>query len=348
MQNSTRRQFLSLSSIAATTGLISAPTLLAKETPPAKEKNLPPNLKTTPKTNQRNPYVYHFKIGNIDAWSISDGYMKIGQGINLMYPESQRENMAQTLKDHSEPLDHIPLYVNILLIKVGTEFALFDAGFGGPEKNNRGWLTPGLASIGITPDQITHTFLSHCHSDHIAGFTTNGKPTFPNAALNITPEEYNYWRSPSPDFSNTKRNPKQIPGMVKQAKKHLEILTPNAQLTPVGSTHLNNTITIENGFGHTPGHAIYRIRCQETNEELLHTVDLAHNHLLMFQNPTWKIGWDNNLELAAQTRNRIFTQAAHQKTRTFGFHLPFPGLGRITPLNNQPKGFTWTPERLMW
>ena len=344
MQNHTRRQFLNistLSTIATTTGLISAPTLLAKETPPTKEKS-------SHLTKLRNPWIYHFKIGNIDAWSISDGYMKIGKGLNLMHPESERPNMAQTLKDHSEPLDHIPLYVNILVIKVGNQIALFDAGFGAPEKKNRGWLIPGLEKIGIHPDHITHTFLSHCHSDHIAGFTTDGKPTFKNAALYITPEEYNYWRSPNPDFSKTKRDPKAIPGMIKQAQKHLEILTPNKQFSPVGAQILDGTVTIENGFGHTPGHAIYRIRCKVTNEELLHTVDLAHNHLLMFQNPTWKIGWDNNLELAAQTRNRIFTQSAHHKTRIFGFHLPFPGLGHIQSLNNKSKGFHWIQERLTW
>lgn len=333
-----RRQFLTASGLAAATGiatsLVSTPSASAQN---AKIEN--------PLTDIRNPSVYHFKIGEIDAWSISDGYMKIGQGLSLMYPESERENMAQALKEQSEPLDHIPLYVNILVIKVGDEIALFDAGMGGIEKHNRGWLIPGLKQIGISPDQVTCTFLSHAHSDHIAGFTTDGKPTFKNAALNVTPEEYNHWRSKNPDFSKTKRNPKAIPGMVKQAQKHLEILTPNKEFAPVGASLLDGTVTVENGFGHTPGHAVYRIRCKKTGEELLHTVDLAHNHILMFQDPAWKIGWDNNLELAAQTRKRIFSQAATAKTRVYGFHLPFPGIGRIT---TKGKGHTWIPERHVW
>ncbi|MFT6793855.1 MAG: glyoxylase-like metal-dependent hydrolase (beta-lactamase superfamily II) [Rubritalea sp.] len=337
MDTPTRRQFLSLSGIAAATaasGLVSAPSLLAQD-----------KQKEKPIADQRNPWIYHFKIGEIDAWSISDGFMNIRQGLSLMYPESERENMAQALKEQSEPLDHLPLYVNILVIKKGNEIALFDAGFGAPEKNNRGWLVSGLEQIGIEPDDVTHTFLSHTHSDHIAGFTTDGKPTFKNAAFYITPEEYKYWRSPNPDFSKTKRDPKAIPGMIKNAQKHLEILTPNKQFSPVGAELLGGAVTIENGFGHTPGHALFRIRCQETNEELLHTVDLAHNHILMFQDPTWNIGWDNNLEMAAQTRKRVFSQAAAKKTRTYGFHLPFPGLGRIAP---KGKGYTWIPERLFW
>lgn len=339
MDTPTRRQFLSLSGIAAasaaaTASLVSAPSLLAQEA-----------LVKKPLADFRNPWVYHFKIGELDAWSISDGFMKIRQSLSLMYPESERENMAQALKDESEPLDHIPLYVNILVVKKGNEIALFDAGFGVPEKNNRGWLISGLEQIGIKPDDVTHTFLSHTHSDHIAGFTTDGKPTFKNAAFYVTPEEYNYWRSPNPDFSKTKRDPKAIPPMIQQAQKHLEILTPNKQFSPVGASIMDGAVTIEDGFGHTPGHAIFRIRCQKTDEELLHTVDLAHNHILMFQDPAWNIGWDNNLEHAAKTRKRVFAQAAAKKSRTYGFHLPFPGLGRIA---SKGKGYTWIPERLVW
>ena len=324
-----RRQFLTASGLVAATGIVGIPKLSAQE--------------PKPDVDFKNPWVYHFKIGELDAWSISDGFLKIGAGLSIMYPEVERENMANALKDHSEPLDHIPLYVNVLVIKKGNEIALFDAGFGAPEKKNRGWLIAGLKQIGIHPGQVTCTFLSHAHSDHIAGFTTDGRPTFKNAAFYVTPEEYNYWRSPNPDFSKTKRNPKAIPGMIKQAQKHLEILTPIKQFSPVGTSLLGGAVTIENGFGHTPGHAIYRIR--SGGEELLHMVDLAHNHLLMFQDPSWKIGWDNNLELAAQTRKRVFSQATAAKTRVYGFHLPFPGLGRIC---QQGKGYQWQPERLVW
>ncbi|MBK1829193.1 MBL fold metallo-hydrolase [Verrucomicrobiaceae bacterium R5-34] len=319
-----RRHFLSLSAMAAGACCAAPAQSLAATSP-------------------KNPWIYHFKIGELEAWSISDGFMKIGQGLKLMYPEDERDAMATALKQHSEPLDHLPLYVNVLVIRKGKEIALFDAGFGAPASERRGWLAAGLKEIGIHPDQVTATFLSHAHSDHIAGFVTDGKPTFKNAALNVTPEEYHFWRSKNPDFSKTKRNPKAIPGMVRQAQKRLEILTPIKQLTPVGASLFDGAVTVENGFGHTAGHAIYRIRSGD--DELLHMVDLAHHHLLMFQKPTWKIGWDNNLELAAQTRKRVFTQAAAAKTRVFGFHVPFPGLGRINPLGD---GFRWVPERLVW
>ena len=291
----------------------------------------------------RNPWIYHFKIGELDAWSISDGFMHFGQGLKLMYPESERDKMAEVLKAHREPLDKIPLYVNVLVIKKDKEIAIFDAGFGGAPNNRRGWLSEGLKKIGIKPGQITASFLSHCHVDHIEGFVADGKPAFPNAALHITPEEFAFWRAKEPDFSLTRRNPKSIPGLVKMAQRNLEALNSQKVLTKAGSVLLDGAVTVEDGFGHTPGHAIYRIKSGE--DELLHIVDLTHHHLLMFKNPNWAVGLDNIPKLAVQTRKRVFAQAAAKRTRCYGFHLPFPGLGMI---KGNEKSYEWEAERLVW
>lgn len=323
-----RRKFLSHLGLAAA-GITTAPYLIADD----RRREL----------STRNPWIYQFKIGELDAWSISDGFMHFGQGLNLMYPVSEREKMAEVLKAHREPLDKIPLYVNVLVIKKDKEIAIFDAGFGGQASLRKGWLGQALEKIGIKPEQITASFLSHCHVDHIEGFVADGKPAFPNAGLHITPEEFAFWRAKEPDFSLTKRNPKSIPGMVKMAKRNLEILSPQKIITKAGSEVLGGAVTIEDGFGHTPGHAIYRIKSGD--EELLHIVDLAHHHLLMFQNPNWAIGLDNIPKLAVQTRKRVFAQATAKRTRCYGFHLPFPGLGVIT---GNEKSYAWKPERLEW
>lgn len=323
-----RRDFFTKLSLAAA-GCLTVPNLLADE--------------QDRKLATRNPWIYHFKIGELDAWSISDGFMHFREGLNLMYPVSERENMAEALKAHREPLDRLPLYVNVLVVKKGDEIAIFDAGFGGPANHWKGWLAQALSKIGIATDKVTATFLSHCHVDHIAGFVSDGKPAFPNAALHITPEEFAFWRAKEPDFSQTKRNPKSIPGMVKQAKRNLEILAPQKVLTKAGSEVLGGAVTVEDGFGHTPGHAVYRIKSGD--KELLHIVDIAHHHLLMFQNPNWAIGLDNMPKLAIKTRKRIFAQAAAKRTRCYGFHLPFPGLGLVAPRGD---GFAWVPERMSW
>ena len=136
-----------------------------------------------------NALVYQFKIGEFDAWSISDGHMLFRGPLDLMWPPDARPQMKEWLEIHGERMDGIPLYVNILVVRIGKEIAIFDAGFGERDSTNIGWLQDGLRQAGIAPEQVTAGFLSHSHSDHLAGFVTGGKPTFPNAAFYYLPEE---------------------------------------------------------------------------------------------------------------------------------------------------------------
>jgi len=263
--------------------------------------------------------------------------------LKLMYPEEQRDAMKLALKINGEPEDRIPLYVNILVIRRGKDIVVFDAGFGLPEASWKGWFMDGLKQIGIDPDMVTACFLSHAHIDHIAGFLTDGKPTFKNAPVYVTPEEYRFWTSEKPDFSMSRRNPKAIPGMVKGIKKHFADLAAKIVEVKVGTVLLDGLVTVEDGFGHTPGHAYYSIK--SAGVELIHIADLAHHHVLMFEDSDWVLAWDHNPKLAVQKRKTVFSDLSKSHARVYGFHLAFPGLGRIV---KQGEGFRWAAERAVW
>src|SRR5688572_11826444 len=149
-----RRHFIgtALSAFGAATVPLGPTALAADARVGAKSAFLPGN---------GNPFVYSFNIGAIEAWSISDGHMLFTEGVRLMWPPDERAEMAQYLVDHGERTDGIPLYVNVLVLRHGREIVLFDSGFGLRTNSNIGWLAAGLASIGITPDQVTHAILSH-------------------------------------------------------------------------------------------------------------------------------------------------------------------------------------------
>jgi len=307
-----------------------------------------PRLSAVPKeaglSASRNPWIYAFQIGDLEAWSISDGFMEFKKGLGMMYPENERPAMKSVLEDNYEPTNILPLYVNVLVIRSDKEVIIFDAGFGIVKHEDRGWFMEGLAAIGIKPSEVTAAFLSHAHGDHIAGLVSpEGKAMFPNAAIHVTPEEFSFWRQKEHDFSKSKRNPKAIPSMIKRAQERFEILAPFVETTPVGSELFGGLVTVENGFGHTPGHGLFRI--QSAGESLLHIVDIAHNHLLMFRDPAWSIGLDHTPALAIETRRRVFSQASQDKTRCYGFHIPWPGLGGIA---RQGSGYAWVPERSWW
>jgi hypothetical protein len=79
---------------------------------------------------------------------------------------------------------------------------------------------------------------------------------------------------------------------------------------------------------------------------MLHIVDLAHHHLLMFKNPNWTIAFDHNPALAVTTRKKVYARAIAEKTRLYGFHLPWPGIGHLAePVKDS---FVWIPERFSW
>ena len=296
--------------------------------------------------NNQNPWIYAFNIGDVEAWSISDGFLDIRQGLNLMYPESERAEMKKAMEQRFEPTSSLQMYINILVLRRDKEVIVFDAGFGIVDHPDRGWLIEGLETIGIKRSDVTAAFLSHTHGDHMAGFIApNEKPMFPNAAIYTTPEEHSFWLQKTHDFSRTKRDAKALDRMVKVARNRFEMLAGQIEYTPTGSEMLGGLVTVEDGFGHTPGHAMYRI--SSAGQTLLNFTDIAHSDILMFRNPKWVIGWDHDMGQAVETRRRVFKQAALQRTPCFGFHVPWPGLGGIAQRGSM-ESYDWAPRRLFW
>jgi len=298
-------------------------------------------LAVSPKKHLK-PFVYPFTIGEIEAWSISDGHLLFNDRVEKMRPPEEREAMKQDLISHGERTDGIPLYVNVLVLRRGREVVLCDGGFGVRPNPNIGWLADGLASIGIHNEDVTQTILSHGHVDHLGGFVSAGKPMFPNAALRVLREEVEFWRSPSPDFSKSYRRDN-IPAMIRDVRASLDVLQPNLVLHRDGDEFLGGMVTIRSAPGHTHGHCTLLIR--DGAESLVHIMDVAHNHLLMFTKPEWYIEFDHVPEQAVATRKSLFAELAATRQRTYGFHLPWPGLGRILP---KGAGYHWDAERWSW
>lgn len=292
---------------------------------------------------QRNPLVYHFRIGQIDAWSISDGHLLFRNPLDLMWPKEERGEMREWLEARRERLDGMALYINVLLIRLASEYVIFDAGFGPGSNPELGWVADGLRQIGVAPDQVTAAFLSHAHADHLGGFVRDGRPAFPNAALHYLPEEFAFWHAKEPDFSKSMRDRNQLPEMVRQVRSEFDALGPVLQPVKDGTSLFGGAVTVHAAPGHTAGHAIFRIRSGA--ETLLHLMDLSHHHGFMFHDPAWTIAFDHDPEQAVKTRRKVFAEAAAERTRCYGFHLPWPGLGQILPMN---VGYQWYPERWSW
>ena len=85
-QPASRREFLGAAAFALA-GLAAMNVRLgAQEAPKPAPTKRPPN-----------PFVYKFKIGEIEAFSISDGHMLFREGLNLMWPEADRPVMKDAM-----------------------------------------------------------------------------------------------------------------------------------------------------------------------------------------------------------------------------------------------------------
>ena len=290
-----------------------------------------------------NPRAYRFAIGDLEAWSISDCNLSLREGLTLMWPEGDRTAMKEDMVAHGERTDVLPLYVNILVVKRGDEIALFDGGFGPGKNPDSGWVGGALASVGLAPEKVTHAFLSHAHADHIGGFVTGNRMIFPNAAFHCLQAELDFWRSPVPDFSKSKRAKGPLPGMIKDAREKFDVLQPNLQIVKPGDALLGGAVEVLAGPGHTAGHALFRLR--SGRESLLHFMDVAHHHVLMFSNPGWGIAFDHEPEVAIDTRKKLFAEIATTHERAYGFHLPWPGIGRVA---RSGPAYAWQAERWSW
>src|SRR4051794_1120666 len=113
---SSRRQFLAGTAVAVAAAMLPGRLLAAEGSASAPAP-------------ARNAFVYKFPIGDLEAWSISGGHRLFKEGLNLMCPEADRPAMLQDLVSHRERTDALPLYVNILVVKSGSEIAIFDSGF---------------------------------------------------------------------------------------------------------------------------------------------------------------------------------------------------------------------------
>lgn len=291
-----------------------------------------------------NPYIYRFSIGEFEAWSISDGFGTFTKGVtNKMRPPDERPEMSKALAALGERPDDMTLYVNILLLRKDKEVILVDAGFGPHQRTTWGWLAEAMESIGIKFSDVTHALLSHSHIDHIGGLASGGEILFPNAAVHVLREELDFWRAKEPDFSKSHRTD-DIPGMIRNVRASFDTLQPNLVIHKHGDQLLGGAITILSAPGHTDGHAIFRI--SSDGETLLHISDLAHNHVLMFENPDWFIDFDHDPQVAIATRKKVFAEIAATRERAYGFHLPWPGLGVVIP--NGRKGYQWVAESHRW
>tara|TARA_R110002051_G_scaffold279894_1_gene341416 strand:- start:122 stop:1045 length:924 start_codon:yes stop_codon:yes gene_type:complete len=261
-----------------------------------------------------------FHIGALEAVALKDGELDMRNDNQTFGMGRSPEDVAAVLTAAALPADPVHLFIDPLLVRDGDHTVLIDTGAGGAMgTENR--LFQSLASAGVEPGQITDILISHGHGDHVGGLVdAAGALRFPNATLRISADE---WTALKGDAA--------MAGLVRAVTPKVKTFTPGEVVAP--------NITAVDIPGHTAGHSGFEIVSGE--DRLLYIGDAMHHSVISVQRPEWPIVFDGDSRIAIASRQALLQRAASQNLRLYGYHFPFPGVGRV---RREGDGFVWVPE----
>lgn len=236
-----------------------------------------------------------------------------------------------------------PGHLNTLLVEDGTNRVLIDTGYGTNGPPTAGRLKANLARAGVTPESITHVFITHAHPDHIGGLLeADGSLAFSKAPVLINEAEYDFWMADNPKPADSKLPADVIAQMAGAAKKILGGV--KGKLEKIGpGTKIGSALVTVGAPGHTPGHLAAQIGDGENS--LLYVTDAVHVRPLQFARPDMAILYDADRATAMKTRQNLLGLAARDRLRVSGAHIAFPALGYV---ESRGESFGWVPDTWTW
>lgn len=261
---------------------------------------------------------FRFKQGEFDFTILSDGYFTLPG--TVFAPEASLAERADMVAKLGFKDDTIRSRANIPVITRGSEVVLVDVGAGQKYEPTEGLLAANMAAQGIDPASVTRVVFTHGHPDHIWGTLTEaGSLRFPNATYYIGETEWNFWMDP--DFRTSM--PKVLHHFALGAQRDLSAVKERLVMLKPGGEVISGIAAIDTA-GHTPGHLSFEVA---GDEGLIITADAATNHVISFEHPSWRFGYDMLSDLAIKNRTALLDRAASERLRLLGYHWAYPGVG---------------------
>ena len=267
---------------------------------------------------------HRFKVGEAEITVLSDGMMSAPLGWVL--PGRDRAEIAGALAASGRTLEGeaLPLQVNVTLVRHGAQLILIDAG-GGPDfAPQRGKLVDNLGKAGVQPEAITGVVFTHAHPDHFWGVIDplDGSSLFTKARHFMPAAERDYWLKPGVETSV----PEAMRGSAVGTQRRLKELGDKVETFKPGVELLPGLAAVDTA-GHTPGHVAIHLR--SGTGELMIGGDALTEASISFARPDWKWGADWDADRGVATRKRLLDRLATDKIPLVGYHLPWPGAGRV-------------------
>jgi glyoxylase-like metal-dependent hydrolase (beta-lactamase superfamily II) len=296
---------------------------------------LNPAQAAAPQHHDQVPGFYRMKVGDLEVTALFDG----GAVFDPHWLTAKKVTVDRVEKALKEDPHLLDTGDTGFLVNTGQQLILIDAGagtwFGG---GTLGRLMDSLHRAGYAPEQVDRVLVTHLHSDHIGGLTTqDGKSVFPNADVFVSKAESDFWLSPE---------------IAAKAAKDTQPFFQSAQAIAApyikaGKWHtfgdsdvLVNGMQLVSLHGHTPGHTGYEF--SSNGKTILFWGDTIHVELVQLSHADITVVFDIDHAAAAATRNKLLPTLAREGVLIAGPHMPFPGMGR---LRKEANGYVWAPVR---
>ena len=260
-------------------------------------------------------------VGDAEVVVLSDGYLELP--VAMVLPD-RKPDEARALLQASGDSVSFRAAINVTLVKTGRDVVLIDTGGGSEFVPSVGQLADNLARIGTSPDDITAVIFTHAHPDHFWGIIDplTGDPLFPSARLYMSKVERDYWLASARESDV----PESFRGIALGIKRRLTELGDRITVFNPGQEPVAGLLVVDTA-GHTPGHV--SVHLSSKGESLLIGGDVLTHGVVSFANPAWRWGTDVDGDRAIQSRKRTLDMLATDKVILQGYHLPWPGVGRV-------------------
>jgi len=294
---------------------------------------LTPALSAAPQHHDQVPGFFRLKVGDLEVTALLDGAAAFDPRW-LNGTKVTMDRLENDLREHPHLLD---VGDTGFLVNTGKQVILVDAGagtwYGG---GALGRLVDSLRSAGYAPEEVDRVLVTHLHSDHIGGLTTqDGKRVFPNAEVFVSKAESDFWLSPE----IAAKAPKDAQPFFQAAQA---IAAPYIKAgkwrTFNGSEAIADGIQLISLHGHTPGHTGYEFSSK--GQKILFWGDTIHAQIVQLRHPEITVVFDNDPAAAAAMRDQLLPALAREDVMIAGPHMPFPALGRLREDGN---GYLWAP-----
>lgn len=265
-------------------------------------------------------------LGTAEITVISDGVFSFPR--SLVLPDRPDAEIDALLKAHGSALE-LEAQTNVAVVRNGATLALIDTGAGPDFMPTLGRFGDRLEEVGVKPDDVTHVIFTHAHADHFWGVIDplGDGSRWPKARHIMTRAERDFWLAPGVEDKVSASQKSMAAGIHRRLKELAAVITtaePGAEVAP--------GLALIGTAGHTPGHVSVAVR--SGSEELVILGDALTHAAISFGAPTWRWGPDVDADAAIATRVKLLDDLTSRKVGLIGYHLPWPGVGRVERLGS--------------